>query len=97
MNQKNNTMSTIKTVEDFKKFVGNDGKFFSVKFLKKDWSERSMVCRLGVKKGLTGRGMGYNPESLNNIVVFSVSDNGYRTINIDRLLRVKANGVSLAV
>lgn len=87
----------MKTVEDFKKFVGNDGKFFSVKFLKKDWSERKMVARLGVRKNLNGKGLSYHPESVNNIVVFSIDDNAYRTICIDRLLSVKANGVSLTL
>lgn len=87
----------MKTVEDFKKFVGNDGKFFSVKFLKKDWSERKMVARLGVRKNLNGKGLSYKPESINNIVVFSIDDNAYRTICIDRLLKVKANGVTLTL
>ena len=82
----------IKTVDDFKKFVGNDGKFFSVKFLKKDWSERTMVARLGVKCYTSGGQLKYNPEDRNNIVVFSTKDKGYRTISIDRLISVKANG-----
>ena len=34
---------------------------FSVTFIKKDGSERTMVARLHVKKGLNGKGMGYNP------------------------------------
>ena len=88
-------MKTIKTVQDFKDFVGNEGKLFSVKFLKKDFSERTMVCRLGVRKNLNGKGMKYNPTAINNIVVFSMKDNDYRQFNINRLLKVKAYGTEL--
>ena len=85
-------MKTIKTVEQFKNFVGNNGRLFSVTFIKKDGSERKMVARLGVKSYLTGGGAKYNAEERNNLVVFSMGDNGYRTISIDSLLKVKANG-----
>jgi hypothetical protein len=85
-------MRTIKTVEQFRNFVGNNGRLFSVTFIKKDGSERKMTARLGVKSYLTGGGAKYNAEDRNNIVVFSMSDKGYRTINIDALLKVKANG-----
>ena len=90
-------MNTIKTVEDFKKFVGNNGKLFSVTFKKLDGSERKMVARLDVKKHLKGGTLLYTPASRNNIVVFSMKDNGYRTINIDRLLRVKAFNTTIQV
>jgi len=85
-------MRTIKTVEQFRNFVGNNGRLFSVTFIKKDGSERKMTARLGVKSYLTGGGARYNAEDRNNIVVFSMNDKGYRTINIDALLKVKANG-----
>ena len=85
-------MRTIKTVEQFRNFVGNNGRLFSVTFIKKDGSERKMIARLGVKSYLTGGGARYNAEDRNNIVVFSMNDKGYRTINIDALLKVKANG-----
>ena len=90
-------MNTIKTVEDFRKFVGNDGKLFSVTFLKLDGSERKMVARLGVSSYLKGGTTLYNPASRNNIIVFSMQDGAYRTINIDRLLRVKAFNTTIQV
>lgn len=88
-------MNAIKTVEDFKKFVGNDGKLFSVTFRKLDGSERKMVANLNVRKYLKGGKLLYNPKSRNNIIVFSMNDMDYRTVNIDRLLKVKANGISI--
>lgn len=90
-------MNTIKTVEDFKKFVGNDGKLFSVTFRKLDGSERKMVANLNVRKYLKGGKLLYNPASRNNIIVFSMKDRAYRTINIDRLLRVKAFNTTIQV
>jgi hypothetical protein len=87
----------IKTIDDFKKFVGNDGKFFSVKFLKKDNTERTMVARLGVKCYTSGGSLKYKPEDRNNIIVFSTKDQAYRTINIDRLISVKAYGKKITL
>ena len=90
-------MNTIKTVEDFKKFVGDNGKLFSVTFKKLDGSERKMVARLGVSSYLKGGSTLYKPASRNNIIVFSMKDVAYRTINIDRLLRVKAFNTTIQV
>jgi uncharacterized membrane protein (UPF0127 family) len=88
-------MKTIKTVQDFRKFVGDNGMLFSVTFKKENGAERKMVARLGVHKYAKGKGMLYNAEERNNIVVFSMRDNGYRTIKIDRLLKVKAFGTTI--
>jgi hypothetical protein len=85
-------MRAIKTTQEFREFVGNEGKLFSIVFKKKDGSIRRMVARLGVKQNLTGRGLLYNADARNNIVLFSMKDRAYRTINVDRLLRVKAFG-----
>jgi hypothetical protein len=52
-----------------------------------------MVARLGVRSRLNGKGSSYDAESVNNLVIFSTKDNGYRTINIDRLVSVKAYGI----
>ena len=52
-------MRAIKTTQEFREFVGNEGKLFSVVFKKKDGSIRKMVARLGVKQNLTGRGLLY--------------------------------------
>jgi hypothetical protein len=82
----------IKTVKQFREFVGDKGSLFSITFKKKDGSVRKMVARLGVKQNLTGRGMLYNAEERNNIVIFSMKDRAYRTLSIDRLISVKAFG-----
>ena len=85
-------MKTINTTQQFREFVGDNGKLFSVTFRKSDGSIRKMVARLNVTSYLNGNGARYNAAERNNIVVFSMQDKGYRTIKIDNLLRIKAFG-----
>lgn len=78
------------TVPQFRKFVGNEGKLFSVTFIKKDRSERKMVARLGVRKYLTGGGSKFDAEPLGMIKVFSMGDMGYRTVTVEKIIKLKA-------
>lgn len=82
----------MKSTELIRKIIGNKGKFFSVTFVKKDGSIRNMTCRLGVNKNLKGKGMAYNTEDKDYLVVYSTQDKDYRIVNINTLLRIKANG-----
>jgi hypothetical protein len=66
------------------------GRICSVRFIKKDGSVRKMVFRKGVSKGVKGKGLSYNPESVGNMVVFEMN-NGFRTINCNSVLELKAN------
>ena len=70
----------------------NDGRIFSVTFIKADGSTRKMLARTGVRKNLKNNAR-YNPANYNLLVVWSMRDNAYRSINIDRIQEVKANGV----
>ena len=54
-----------------------------------------MVVRFGVSKYRSGTGLKYNPEARGNLIVFSMQDDGYRTFNFDRLLKVKAHGQTI--
>jgi hypothetical protein len=50
-----------------------DGTIFTVKFIKRsDKTLRTMNCRKGVRKGVKGVGMGYNPEKKNLVPVYDV-------------------------
>lgn len=71
-----------------------NGRLFSVKFIKKDGSERTMLARLGVKKGINGKGLNYNPDEHNYLIVYSIHDKAYRTVNKNTVLQIKANGVT---
>jgi len=60
---------------------GTKGKFFTVKFIKLDGSERVMNARLGVKKYLKGGTLKYDPAEFNYITVYDMGSKGYRTVN----------------
>jgi hypothetical protein len=49
------------TVREFRMMVG-ETKIFSVDFIKKDGSLRTMIARLGVRKHLQGGTLKYNAE-----------------------------------
>ena len=66
------------------------GRICSVRFVKKDGSVRKMLFRKGVRKNLKNKGLSYNPESVGNVIVYEVN-NGYRTINCNSVLELKAN------
>lgn len=66
--------------------------FFSVEFIKKNGDLRKMVCRLNVKKGVTGAGMSYDPTSKGLLCVYDVQKEGFRMINIDTIQHIQIRG-----
>ena len=82
-------------VKALRELVGN--KIFSVEFVKKDGSIRTMTCRLGVKKHLKGGSLNYDAEALNYLPVFDLQANDYRTINISTLRKIKVDGIEYDV
>lgn len=72
----------------------DNGKFFSITFVKKDGTIRKMVAKFGVKTGVTGKGMNYNPLNYGNYVVYDTHKRWFRTFNIDRVLQVKVDHVT---
>ena len=67
------------------------GGIFNIKFHKADGTLRSMNVRFGVRKGVNGKGLRYDPSEHNNIIVYSMNDKGFRTINLDRIRVIKFN------
>jgi hypothetical protein len=65
------------------------GKFFTVKFIKKDGSERVMNARLGVKKYLKGGTLAYDPAEFNYITVYDMGSKGYRMVNANTIKNLK--------
>ena len=66
-------MEKIINVAEAKQIIDDiqNGSIFTVKFIKRgDGSLRTMNCRKGVKKGVTGKGMAYNPAKMNLIAVY---------------------------
>ena len=65
------------------------GKYFSVVFTKKDGSTRRMTARLGVKKGINGKGMSYDPNEKDVMVVWDAQKNDYRMVNLSTIISFK--------
>ena len=83
-------VQTIKQIID-----SSGGKICSVIFIKKSNGKvRHMVFRKGVSKGVSGRGLRYNPSSVGNVVVFDMGSNGFRTIKLNNVMSLKVNGVT---
>lgn len=97
MNNVVNSVSVSPTVAMGKIISYNSGRIFSVKFTKKDGSERKMVCRKGVKKGLSGFGAKYNPVERGLLAVYDVQKRAYRSLNFDTLQEFKMGGVSYKI
>lgn len=68
------------------------GKFFTVKFMKKDGSVRVMNARVGIKKGVNGKGLSYNPAPRGLKPIYDVKEMGWRMINLDTIFELKCSG-----
>ena len=78
---------------DFLKEAVDDGHIFSVDFIKRTTGEtRHMVCRIGVKSHLKGGKKSFSDTEKNLLTVFDVQKNGYRSIPLENIIRVKING-----
>jgi len=79
-------------IEQIKKILlHSKGKFFSVKFTKKDGTLRKMVCRTGVKSYLKG-GVNTTGHIPNLLTVFDVQKQEYRNINMATLQSARVEG-----
>jgi hypothetical protein len=72
----------------------SNGKIVNVTFTKKDGSLRVMTCRLGVQKHLKGGDSTLDADKY--LTVFDMAKQGYRAINRDTIVSVKANGETFA-
>ena len=80
------------TLNRLRALVGN-GRLFSCTFTKRsDGSERRMVARLGVAKGLKGGAPAYDASSRDLLTVWDMSAGGYRSIPVEGVRRLKCGG-----
>ena len=68
---------------------------FSVEFIKKDGSVRTMTARLNVKKGIKGTGMSYDPIEKGLLPVWDMQKNAYRMINLQTVTKLQIKGEEL--
>jgi hypothetical protein len=72
--------------------VGNDGKIFTVFFVKKNGELRKMNCRMGVKRYLKGGEKKYKPKDHNLITVFDLEKMQYRSVKSTKVVAIHARG-----
>ena len=74
----------------------HDGKIFRVDFVKKDGTNRKIICRLKVKKDIKGKRKKLDFDQkllIPYINVFDMKKNGWRKINLDTIYYLKIHGV----
>ena len=72
---------------------GSKGKVFGVTFIKRTTGEeRVMNARLGVKKGVTGEGLKFNPKDYALIPVYEMPKQQFRMINLEGLTNLNLEG-----
>ena len=75
----------IKLIEGLK----SSGRIFRIDFIKKDGSERTMICRFGVRSKLSGTGAKYSFIDKGLLSVYEFGK-GYRSIKLDKILGIKS-------
>ena len=72
---------------------GSKGRVFGVTFIKRTTGEaRTMQARLGVKKGVTGEGLKFNPKDYALIPVYEMPKQQFRMINLEGLTDLSIEG-----
>lgn len=84
-------METITRQQAVELVNSSKGRFFTITFVKKDNTERRMTARTGVKKGVNGQGMKYNPSDYGMKSVYDMSKLDWRMINFKTATRLKIN------
>ena len=68
------------------------GTIFSVDFVMKDGTNRTMTCRLGVKKHLKGGELPFCPVEKGMLPVFDITKSDYRMINLHTVRELRVRG-----
>jgi len=75
---------------------GSNGKFVTVKFTKKDGTERTLNGRTGVHSAknapLTGQGLAYKPADYGLMGIFDTQIQEYRMVNLNTLSELTVGG-----
>ena len=74
-----------------------NGREFRAIFTKKDGSERVLVGRTRVSKGVNGRGMSYDPKSRGLMPVFDMQKGAWRMVNTNTMTSLKCGGIDINI
>ena len=67
------------------------GRIMKVRFIKKDNTERTMICRTDVKKGQVGAGRNWSHEHI--VTVYDMVKHQYRSIDLNRLKSLRCGKI----
>lgn len=87
MKNKTNKINKNKAVE---LIHSTNGKLFTVTFLKKNGTERTINGRLGVSKGVKGTGKN-NGIALGYISMYDVQEKGFKMVNSRTITELRTN------
>lgn len=80
------------TTADFTAATEN-GRIFTVDFIKRTTGElRTMNCRRGVSKGVTGIGLPYDPWAKELMPVWDIQADGFRMVNLRDMVALRLAG-----
>ncbi len=74
-----------------------NGRIFRAVFVKKDGTERTMVGRTRVSKGVNGTGMSYDPESRGLMPVYDMQKKAWRMVNTKTMTSLKCGGMDISI
>jgi len=70
------------------------GSIFGATFVKTNKEIRTGAFRGGVKIGVKGVGLGYDPKKFNNVIAYDMNKNGFRTIKAENLKQLRFKGIT---
>ena len=91
-------------VKDFIKSV-KKGKIFSVGFIKKDGTFRKIATMNGTSKGVTGKGLSFDPDKKGMTPMYDLSlarktkdpEKCWRMVSYDKVLEIKVNNQTITI
>ena len=87
-------LTDIRSVTQALAHVSAQGRLFRVTFVTRSTHTiRTMVCRVGVVKGLTGVGLRFDPRDYDLRTVWDVQRDGYRMIPLDGVVEIVGRGM----
>ena len=78
-----------------KALTETNGRIFRVTFIKKDGTERVMVGRTRVSKGVNGTGMSFDPIARGLMPIFDMQKNAWRMVNAKTMTNLKCGGLDI--
>lgn len=91
-------MAKTITVNQAERLIrSTNGTIFTATFVKRNGKTRRLNGRTGVTKGLTGKGLTYDPSNYGILPVFDLYEGQYKALRFDALTSLTVNGRTFKV